>query len=632
MDAPTHLRSAMSETHRPPPAPAPARRAWPPRGPLVYYLLAAFDVLAVSASLHLNHRIVEIYVESVEVNQEWARRMEEYSVLGRLAAQVNAPGNDVFDSRDVPHEAARMQAALRVFDARLSALREELTRSVPPAEAEALLAHMRDVERAMAEMVGEARLIFEHFGAGLSQSAGERMATMDRRYARLLASLQELGAHVAAIQRHEFERQMAAAAALQRFEYAIAGLILLMVGAATVYGRRLSREAAQDARERGAYVASLQAADESLRRAHADLEGRVLERTDALRASEAALRRSAAEWERTFEAIDSPVMILAPDGRTLRVNLAASRLSTRDGEPWLGAARVQRLVRERRVAASLETRDAASGRTWEISGNLVPDEQGGDERVIVVARDVTRLVELQESVRREERMAAMGSLVAGVAHEVRNPLFGISSTVDALEARYAPSEAPQRRYFEVLRREVDRLGALMRDLLDYGKPPGLDLAEVEFVTLVDEAIRLCEPLAESLGGAIARTGVRALPPLSLDRWRVLQALQNVIQNALQHAPQNSQVHVELSLALEDGRAWASCAVRDEGPGFDADALPRLFEPFFTRRSGGTGLGLSIAQRVVAQHGGRLLAANHPQGGAVVTLQMPLQSNAAGRPA
>ncbi len=621
----------------PPPARPWTRRAARLRGPLVYYLLAAFDVLTVSASLYLNRRLTDIYVRSVEANQEWAQRMADYAALGQLAAEVNAPGNDVFDSQDATAERIRMQAALRDFNSRVFALRAELRRSVAPSDAQVLLAHMRDVEHAMDEMVAEARLIFAAFEAGRGADAGVRMATMDRKYNRLLATLRELGGRVALVQRRQFLRQTEAAAALQRFEHGIAGLILLMVAAATLYGRRLSRQSAHDAVERAAYIRDLQAAEASLRQARDRLEERVFERTQALHASEAALRRAAADWQRTFEAIDQAVMVLDPDGRVLRLNRAALALAARqedlvrdrplealgEAEPWPCAAEVARRVLARRGAAAREARDPESGRTWEVSGNLVPDEQGqGAERVIVVARDVTRLVELQESVRREERMAAMGSLVAGVAHEVRNPLFGISSTLDALEARHGSGEA-LRRYTEVLRREVDRLRALMQDLLDYGKPPVLERATTDLGAVVSEAVRLCEPLAGSVGARILREGAERGPRVDVDRARVVQVLQNLVQNALQHSPPGGCVTIAVGQTLESGVPWAWCSVRDEGPGFQTADLARLFEPFFTRRRGGTGLGLSIAQRVVTQHGGVLEADNHPAGGALMTLRLPL---------
>jgi len=466
--------------------------------------------------------------------------------------------------------------------------------------------------------------------------AGQRMATMDRKYARLLAALRELGAGVSSIQRQQFERQTTAAGGLQRYEFVIAGLILFMVAAATVYGRKISRQSGRDAQERAAYIQRLQTAGESWRRAHDELEGHVEDRTRALRESEAALRRAAAEWHRTFEAIESPVMILDRAGRILRVNRAATEQAERqedvlrgepvesigEGEPWCCAAQVARRLREDHAAVSAQARDAKSGRTWEVSGNLVPDEDGGGmERAIVVARDVTRLVELQESVLREERMSAMGSLVAGVAHEVRNPLFGISSTLDAFEARHGKAESFQK-YFNVLRHEVDRLGALMRDLLDYGKPPVLDLVEVGFESVVDEAVWLCEVNAEAAGVRIAKTNGWDVGEVLMDRWRIVQVLQNVIQNAIQHSPKGGSVVVSGGEERGDQGTGVWCSVRDHGAGFQAADLPRIFEPFFTRRSGGTGLGLSIAQRVVSQHGGALEASNHPGGGAVVTLRLP----------
>ncbi|HET8647864.1 MAG TPA: ATP-binding protein, partial [Vicinamibacteria bacterium] len=581
------------------------------------YLLAAFDVLTVSASLFLNHRIMQIYVRSVASNREWAERSARYSALGQLAAEVNAPGNDVFDSQDVAGEAVRLQRARLAFQRRLAELRAELPAEVRAEDAALLRGRMEDIERAMDEMTAESSLIFSYFAGGHNTQAGERMATMDRKYARLLAALRELTRTVSSIQQREFQVQGAAAAQLQRFEYLIAALILIMVGAATVYGQRMWRNAAGDARERAVYIEQLRAAEESLRKAHAHLEQRVQERTQALRSSESALRAAAAEWQRTFEAIESPVLIVDAEGRAVRLNRAALELAGRDpealtgqplaeiaaGEPWAAAAGVAARSRQERGTAEAQARDAGSGRTWDVSANLVQEGDGrGGERVIVVARDVTRLVELQESVRREERMSAMGSLVAGVAHEVRNPLFGITSTLDAFEARHGAG-GPFEKYLALLRRETERLSTLMRDLLDYGRPPGLDMTEVDFASVVDDAVQLCAPIAGPAGVTVAREGAADGARVRLDRWRIQQALQNLIQNAVQHSPRGGTVRVQVG-AEEDGRGrQVFCAVRDSGPGFKPEDLPHLFEPFFTRRPGGTGMGLSLAQRIVAQHGG-----------------------------
>ena len=630
--APQSRMESTNRKHARPDARPSRRRAL--QGPLLYYLLATFDVLTVSASLYLNHRIMQIYVGSVSDNHVWAQRMADYSALGQFAADVNAPGNDVFDSRDIPRESARMELAFRAFQERLEALRNELRTSALAEESTLLLERMEGIDDAMAEMAEEARLIFSHFRGGRSSEAGERMATMDRRYARVLTELRGLGDAVASIQLEHLDRQTAAAAALQRFEYVIAGLILVMVGAATIYGRRIYREAARDAEERASHLAELEVASESLRRAHADLEERVEARTHALRESEAARGRAARDWQRTFEAIDSPVMILDHHGRARRLNRAACEQAGRPaeelvgqpletlgaGEPWRTAARLVRQVYEGKEPATFQARDDRNDRTWEISGNLVASHKDGEERITVVARDVTRLIDLQESVRREERMSAMGSLVAHVAHEVRNPLFGISSTLDAFEARHGEAK-PLQKYLPVLRREVDRLGTLMGDLLDYGRPMTLDSHDHDFDEVLSEALALCEPSARSAGVQVEVSASR-IGLVTLDRARITQVLQNVIQNAIQHSPEGDRVSLFGERLRDGAHTWASCTVRDRGPGFDKSVLAKIFEPFFTRRRGGTGLGLSIAQRIVSEHGGQLMAGNHPRGGAVVTLRLP----------
>jgi signal transduction histidine kinase len=111
----------------------------------------------------------------------------------------------------------------------------------------------------------------------------------------------------------------------------------------------------------------------------------------------------------------------------------------------------------------------------------------------------------------------------------------------------------------------------------------------------------------------------------MDEPRLQQVFQNLVENAVQHTPREGRVRLELGPETRRGRAGVRCAVRDPGPGFDPALLPGVFEPFSSRRRGGTGLGLSIVQRIVEQHSGHVEAANHPEGGAVVTVWLPTES-------
>jgi C4-dicarboxylate-specific signal transduction histidine kinase len=228
---------------------------------------------------------------------------------------------------------------------------------------------------------------------------------------------------------------------------------------------------------------------------------------------------------------------------------------------------------------------------------------------------------LKDELRRNETMTAMGALVAGVAHEVRNPLFGISSTLDAMTARMG--ERPEfGRYFAVLRNEVDRVSKLMSELLSYGRSPTREFVAGSLNDVVAVAVESCSSLARETGVTVVN--LMALQPdaIRLDQGRLAQAFQNLIDNALQHAPAGSTVTIEGSFVEENGRRWIACSVRDDGPGFRPEDLTRIFEPFFTRRRGGTGLGLALVQRIVLEHGGEIDARNRPEGGAEIVVRFP----------
>ena len=234
-----------------------------PKWHLIYFALAAFDILTVSGSLYLNHKIMEIYSESVTINQEWADRLARYSELGQVASAVNAPGNDVFDSRDVDAEAARRNAALEDFNRDLDRARADLTDSVPASQAAPLLRQLDAVTASMAEMTAEADLIFSYFRNGETSQAGARMATMDRKYAAVTAELAALGSSVREIQKSQFNEQVAAAHYLRKFEYLIGAMILLMVCGVTFYGHKIARKAQADEQKLEALAVNLTRANEA---------------------------------------------------------------------------------------------------------------------------------------------------------------------------------------------------------------------------------------------------------------------------------------------------------------------------------------------------------------------------------
>lgn len=244
------------------PASPPGQDLQRPKWHRIYFLLAIFDLFTILFSLYLNRQIMGIYTHSVSVNHEWSDRTERYSRLRQLAGEVNAPGNDVFDSREVEAEREKMRKARSLFDAEISAIREDLLANASRQEAEQLLKGLDDIEAAMDEMTAEAGLIFSFFAGQNSESAGKRMATMDRKYHKVNTAFSLLDEDVHLIQDSHFAQQMKAAAFLQRFEYLIAGLILLMVAGATFYGHKLSQQALTTAREKEAHLRAVRASEE----------------------------------------------------------------------------------------------------------------------------------------------------------------------------------------------------------------------------------------------------------------------------------------------------------------------------------------------------------------------------------
>ena len=267
-----------------------------PRWYWLYFALAAFDLLTVSFSLYLNHQLTETYSQSIEVNEQWARRLGDYSELRDHASKVNAPGNDVFDSQDVDKETARLQQALGEFDQKLNSAKQELSRNTWAEKVGELLLDFANIRRSMDEMVAESELIFNFLREGQPREAGGRMATMDRKYASLNQSFSKLEGHVRDLQRQRFSSQRELAEKLRRAEYGIVAAIILMVLGVTWYGSRVMREMTAATRVRESLLIEV-------RRARDELDHRVDERTAELRLTTENLNAEIAERKRAEQAL-----------------------------------------------------------------------------------------------------------------------------------------------------------------------------------------------------------------------------------------------------------------------------------------------------------------------------------------
>ena len=230
--------------------------AWDQRGErrrkrwhLLYFLLAGFDIITVSASLYLNHSLMSSFAESVDVNSQWSDRMGTYSDLAGLATNVNMPGNEVFDTLNVPGELQERDVALAKFDASLDLARMELSDNVTPAVAAPLLSQLDKVSQAMRAMTAVQNEIFEHFRRGEGDLAGAKMATMDRNNANVAVAIGHMGMRVREIQNQKFAAQNDQAQFVRGLEMVIALMIVFMVVAVTFYGHKLAQEVRKNEEE-----------------------------------------------------------------------------------------------------------------------------------------------------------------------------------------------------------------------------------------------------------------------------------------------------------------------------------------------------------------------------------------------
>ncbi|TAJ07451.1 MAG: PAS domain S-box protein [Nitrospirae bacterium] len=238
--------------------------------------------------------------------------------------------------------------------------------------------------------------------------------------------------------------------------------------------------------------------------------------------------------------------------------------------------------------------------------------------------DITALEQMQARLSRAERLATLGQMAAGIAHEIRNPLVGIGSTASVLLEDAEPTD-PRRPDLETILKETRRLDRIVNQIVDYARPR--TLAPILFA--MEELVR--ETLAV-LGEPLAKKQIRVegphqphLPPIQADRDQLKQVLLNIVQNAVEAMPNGGVLRISAFEFMRDQEPGMTLTFTDNGAGITQADLPHVFEPFFTiGKHRGTGLGLAICRNIVDAHQGEIRLESQPGRGTTVALWLPLR--------
>jgi PAS domain S-box-containing protein len=301
-------------------------------------------------------------------------------------------------------------------------------------------------------------------------------------------------------------------------------------------------------------------------------------------------------------------------GRTADILVAT------DAETRESLSRIDAALREGHTLRNIETDGRRKdGTPVTVALTVAPLYSGGREFAgsTAIVRDVTALKQMERQLVESERLAAIGELAAVVAHEVRNPLAGIRGGCELLLEGYPKDDPRHDIGFEVIH-QVDRLNRMVHDLLLYSRPKAMDPVPTDLHALLDRIVQVLQDDPDDAAVTIERRFDSPVAVVPIDGRQMEQVFMNLVLNAIQAMHHKGTVTIA-TRAVHDGVA---VSVSDTGPGIPADALPRIFKPFFTTRAQGTGLGLAIVDKIVRGHGGTVRVESQPGTGAVFTVTLP----------
>ena len=276
---------------------------------------------------------------------------------------------------------------------------------------------------------------------------------------------------------------------------------------------------------------------------------------------------------------------------------------------------------------------AASDQVLLVGSSVLKDRNGQPQEVIINLHDITGLKQLEASVRQSERLAALGTLAAGMAHEIRNPLSTIKTFVQLLP-RKVENPGFLDKFQRTVPRELERINQLVQELLDLSRVPKYHFKMIDVQSILMQTF-------ESIGGDMHGNRIdfqcdiaADVPPVRADADQLFKAFRNILTNAIQAMPDGGRLNVEGFISIENSRAEnqvhpSDCLTlifRDTGVGIEPGEIQQIFNPFFTTKDMGTGLGLAITHKVISEHGGQIEVISRVGKGTQFRIRLPLSAH------
>lgn len=258
--------------------------------------------------------------------------------------------------------------------------------------------------------------------------------------------------------------------------------------------------------------------------------------------------------------------------------------------------------------------------------------QGGNQNgAVMIIRDLSRIKELEGTLRRADRLSMLGTLAAGLAHEIKNPLGGIKGAAQLLSMELSKG-SPLQDYTQIMIKEVERINFIIEELMDLGSPREPEVGDVDLARVFNDIVLLQREAARSRNIQFKLKLDPSIPPVQGDEGLLTRLFLNLIKNAGESISREGEVVIETRIASNyhmtgPGRRsspMVDIIISDTGCGIDQQEMDRIFTPYFTTKSKGSGLGLAISQKIIEDHNGLLKIESTPNQGTTVTISLPLR--------